>query len=92
MKGELNLRNSKYSDDDSPLDKNLNCFVSNEFSKSYIHHLVKNNEILSSMILSLHNIAFYKRMMCDIRESILTNTFEETKNLYLYENEKFKKT
>ena len=92
MAGELNLRNSKYSNDDSPLDKNLNCFASNEFSKSYIHHLVKNNEILSSMILSLHNIAFYKRMMCDIRESILTNTFEETKNLYLYDNEKFKKT
>ena len=44
------------------------------------------------MILSLHNIAFYKRMMCDIRESILTNTFEETKKLYLYKNEKFKKT
>ena len=44
------------------------------------------------MILSLHNIAFYKRMMSDIRESILTNTFEETKKLYLYENEKFKKT
>ena len=92
MAGELNLRNSKYSDDDSPLDKNLDCFASNEFSRSYIHHLVKNNEILSSMILSLHNIAFYKKMMCDIRESILTNTFEETKNLYLYENEKFKKT
>ena len=92
MAGELNLRNSKYSDDDSPLDKNLNCFASNEFSKSYIHHLVKNNEILSSMILSLHNIAFYKKMMCDIRESILTNTFEETKDLYLYGNEKFKKT
>ena len=92
MAGELNLRNSKYSDDNSPLDKNLDCFASNQFSKSYIHHLVKNNEILSSMILSLHNIAFYKKMMCDIRESILTNTFEETKNLYLYENEKFKKT
>ena len=92
MAGELNLRNSKYSDDESPLDKNIDCFASNEFSRSYIHHLVKNNEILSSMILSLHNIAFYKKMMCDIRESILTKTFEETKNLYLYENEKFKKT
>ena len=91
MAGELNLRNSKYSDDESPLDKNIDCFASNEFSRSYIHHLVKNNEILSSMILSLHNIAFYKKMMCDIRESILTKTFEETKNLYLYENEKFKK-
>ncbi len=92
MAGELNLRNSKYSNDESPLDKNIDCFASNEFSKSYIHHLVKNNEILSSMILSLHNIAFYKKMMCDIRESILTNTFEKTKNLYLNENEKFKKT
>ena len=92
MAGELNLRNSKYSNDESPLDKDINCFASNEFSKSYIHHLVKNNEILSSMILSLHNIAFYKKMMCDIRESILTNTFEKTKNLYLNENEKFKKT
>ena len=44
------------------------------------------------MILSLHNIAFYKKMMSDIRYSILSNNFNEIKKKYLKENEKFKKT
>lgn len=91
LEGELNLRNAKFSNDDSVLDPNIESYTSNTFSKSYIHHLTKNNEILSSMILSLHNIAFYKKMMSDIREGIVNNTFEEVKLKYLKNNEKFKK-
>ncbi len=91
LEGEINLRNSKFSNDDSALDPNIESYASNTFSKSYIHHLTKNNEILSSMILSLHNIAFYKKMMSDIREGIVNNTFEEVKLKYLKNNEKFKK-
>ncbi len=90
--GEINLKNSKFAKDESCIDKEINCKASNNFSKSYIHHLTKNNEILSSMILSLHNIAFYKKMMSDIRYSILSNNFNEIKKKYLKENEKFKKT
>lgn len=91
LEGEINLRNARFSDDDSALDPNIECYASNTFSKSYIHHLTKNNEILSSMILSLHNIAFYKKMMSDIREGIVNNKFEEVKLKYLKNNEKFKK-
>ena len=61
--GEINLRNAKYAKDKSLLDETINCYASTKFSKSYLHHLTKSNEILSSMILSLHNIAYYKKMM-----------------------------
>ncbi|MBF91844.1 MAG: tRNA guanosine(34) transglycosylase Tgt [Rickettsiales bacterium] len=91
LDGEINLRNSKYSEDKSPLDINMSCLASKNFSKAYIHHLTKNNEILASMILSLHNIAFYKKMMTDIRISIEEKKFSELKKKYLDTHGKFKK-
>ena len=90
--GEINLRNAIYLKDDSPLDEGLDLYVSQNFSKSYIHHLVKNNEILACMILSLHNIAFYKKMMCDIRESIINKKFYELKKKYSENHDKYKRT
>ncbi len=90
--GEINLRNACFAEDEQPLDESSSCYVSREFSKSYIHHLTKTNEILSSMILSLHNIAFYKKMMSDIRESVLNNNFEKVKKKYLKHHAKYKKT
>ena len=90
--GEINLKNSCYSKDASSLDPKLDCFVSREFSRSYIHHLIKSNEILSSMILSLHNIAFYQKMMFDIRESIKSDNFENVKKNYLKIHGKYEKT
>ena len=89
--GEINLRNTIYAVDEQPLDESINCHVSKSYSRSYIHHLTKSNEILSSMILSLHNIAFYKKMMSDIKESIINNSFEKLKKLYLEKHEKYKK-
>jgi len=80
--GEINLKNSKFAYDDSPLDKKLDCFVSRNFSKSYIHHLTKSNEILSSMIISLNNIVFYQNMMTNLRESIKNGKFREVKKIY----------
>ena len=90
--GEINLRNKCYSNDPSFLDSELDCFVSKTFSKSYIHHLTKSNEILSSMIISLHNIAFYQKMMSDIRESIRLNCFEKVEQEYLCAHGKYEKT
>ena len=90
--GEINLKNSCYSKDTSSLDPELDCFVSKEFSRSYIHHLTKSNEILSSMILSLHNIAFYQKMMFDIRESIKSDNFEYVKKNYLKIHGRYEKT
>ena len=91
LKGEINLKNAIYAYDKSPLDKDSDNEYSNKFSKSYIHHLTKSNEILSSMILSIHNIAFYKKMMNDIRESIIKKKFLSLKKKYLKYHDAYKK-
>ena len=73
--GKLNLRNSKFKYDKSPIDinchiRNLNCY-----SKSYLHHLIKSNEMLASMLISLHNIYFYQQFMIKIRKEIKNGNF-----------------
>ena len=74
--GKLNLRNSKYKKDDSPINQNLDIRNLNSYSKSYINHLINSNEILASMIITLNNIAFYQQFMEKIREAIKSNTFD----------------
>ena len=81
--GRLNLRNSKFKKDDSPLDINANVRNLNAYSKSYLNHLINSNEILASMILTLNNIFFYQQLMKKIRESIKTNTFNQFYNKYI---------
>ncbi len=75
--GRINLRNSKYQYDNSPLDKNCEKFNLNKYSKNYINHLFNTNEILASMIVTLHNINFYQELMQSIRENIKNSTFDK---------------
>jgi len=75
--GRFNLRNSKYQNDDSPINQNTNIRNLNTYSKSYINHLIKSNEILASMILTLNNIFFYQQLMERIRRAIKTNSFDK---------------
>ena len=74
--GRLNLRNSKYKNDDTPINENYTIRSLNSYSKSYINHLINTNEILGSMILTLNNIVFYQQLMQKIREAIKNNTFD----------------
>ncbi len=74
--GKINLRNAKYKNDMTPLDKNCKIRDLYKYSKSYLNHLINTNEILASMILSLHNINFYQEFMRRIREEIKSGTFE----------------
>ena len=74
--GRLNLRNSKYKKDDSPINKNIDIRNLNFYSKSYINHLINSNEILASMLLTMNNIVFYQDLMKKIRESIKNSTFD----------------
>ena len=76
-KGKINLRNSKYQRDDSPIDENIGLRNLNQYSKSYINHLINSNEILASMILTLHNINFYQELMNAIRENIKKGTYND---------------
>ena len=81
--GKVNLKNSKYKNDKSPLDSKCNLRELNSYSKSYLNHLIKNNELLASMLISLHNINFYQQFMYEIRKSIKSRTFNKFYNRYI---------
>tara|TARA_B100000700_G_C15028138_1_gene849227 strand:+ start:1565 stop:2677 length:1113 start_codon:yes stop_codon:yes gene_type:complete len=81
--GRLNLRNSKYKTDDSPINEYSNLRNLNIYSKSYINHLINSNEILASMILTMNNIVFYQQLMEKIRNAIKTNTFNSFYKKYM---------
>ena len=74
-KGKLNIKNSKYSKDITPLDSHCELRGLNQYSKSYLNHLIKSNEMMASMLISLHNINFYQQFMREIRKSIKSGTF-----------------
>ena len=83
-KGRINIKNNKYQNDDSPLDekcKNLNL---NKYSKNYLNHLFNTNEILASMLLTLHNINFYQELMSSIRYHIQSGTFDKFNDKYIH--------
>ena len=73
--GKLNLKNSKYQNDKTPLDKECDIRQLNKYSKSYLNHLIKSNEMMASMLISLHNIHFYQQFMREIRKNIKNGTF-----------------
>ena len=73
--GKLNIKNSKYRNDKSPLDPNCELKGLNKYSKSYLNHLIKTNEMMASMLISLHNINFYQQFMSEIRKNIKGGTF-----------------
>ena len=75
--GRLNLRNAKYKNDDTPINKDIKIRNLNKYSKSYINHLINSNEILASMILTMNNIVFYQDLMKRIRKSIQDNKFDD---------------
>ena len=82
-KGRINIKNSKYQKDNEPLDNNCTNFNLNKYSKNYLNHLFNTNEILASMILTLHNINFYQELMSNIRSNIRKGTFSEFHDLYI---------
>ncbi len=81
--GRINIKNNKYQNDDTPLDENCKNFNLNKYSKNYLNHLFNTNEILGSMLLSLHNINFYQELMSTIRMKISDGTFDEFHDKYI---------
>tara|TARA_B100000131_G_C18092761_1_gene602832 strand:- start:382 stop:1506 length:1125 start_codon:yes stop_codon:yes gene_type:complete len=74
--GKINIRNAKYRDDFSPIDENNFSSISNQYSKSYLHHLFKTNEILGLRIATEHNLKFYIHLMNIVKEKIKIDEFE----------------
>jgi queuine tRNA-ribosyltransferase len=68
--GKVNLRNSKHAEDASPLDPENSCPAARDYSRAYLHHLVKSGEYLGAMLLSWVNTAFYQELMAAMRLAI----------------------
>jgi len=81
--GRINIRNSKYQNDNEPLDINTSNFNLNKYSKNYLNHLFNTNEMLGPMLLTLHNINFYQELMRAIRKNIKNGTFHQFHDKYI---------
>ena len=81
--GKVNLKNSKYQNDKMPLDENCEIKELNKYSKSYLNHLIKSNEMMASMLISLHNIYFYQQFMGEIQKNIKNGTFQSFYKKYI---------
>jgi queuine tRNA-ribosyltransferase len=73
--GKLNLRNAAHSEDPAPLDRQSHCPAARDYSRAYLHHLVKAEEYLAAMLLSWANIAFYQELMAAMRKAIAEGRF-----------------
>ncbi len=68
--GTLNLRNARHADDPAPLDSQCACPACRQFSRAYLHHVVKAGEIIAAMLLTWHNLTYYQDLMADLRKAI----------------------
>ena len=74
--GIVNINNAKYERDDTPLDPNCTCHTCRNFSKGYLRHLFKANEILALRLAVIHNLHFYNNLAADIRKAIEDDRFD----------------
>jgi queuine tRNA-ribosyltransferase len=74
--GDFNLKNARFADDEAPLDPDSACPASSAYSKAYLHHLVKSDEILGQVLLSWHNVAFFQALMAVMRAAIAEGRFD----------------
>ena len=82
-RGTVNIKNARHILDKRPLDNNCDCHTCKNFSRAYLHHLFKAQEILGLMLLSWHNIHFYITLMKNIRNSIKLREFDKFEKIFL---------
>ena len=81
--GVVKIRNAKYKLDTAPLDPNCSCNTCKNYSRSYLHHLQKTNEILGSRLNTFHNLYYYQDLMRSIRKAIKSDTFDNFRQSFL---------
>ncbi len=81
--GPINIKNAKYQNDTKPIDEKCEKFSLNKYSKNYLNHLFNTDEILASMLLTLHNLNFYHEFMNEIRININNGTFDQFFDEYI---------
>ncbi|MCA1297145.1 tRNA guanosine(34) transglycosylase Tgt [Stappia indica] len=78
--GKVNLKNARHAEDHRPLDEEAECPAARDYSRAYLHHLVKAGEGLAAMLLTWNNLAYYQSLMKGIREAIEAGRFEDFRN------------
>ena len=81
--GDLKIRNARYRDDKRPLDSTCHCRTCQHFSRAYLHHLQRANEITGARLNTLHNLHFYQTIMAEMRQAIENGTFETWRETFL---------
>ena len=74
--GQLNIKNARHQDDPRPLDENCTCPVCRNYSRAYLHHVFRSQEIISSMLLTWHNLHYYQDIMSQMRAAIAEGRFD----------------
>ena len=69
-RGQVNLRNARHQDDPRPLDETCTCPACASYSRAYLHHVLRSQEIIASMLLTWHNLHYYQQLMAGLREAI----------------------
>ncbi len=75
--GAINIRNARHYADSRPLDTKCNCYTCSNYSRSYLHHVNKAQEIISSILLTWHNLHYYQELMSEIRDAIKNKNYDQ---------------
>jgi len=75
--GDVKIRNARYRDDTAPLDDHCACYTCRRFTRAYLHHLQKANEILGARLNTLHNLHYYQELMRELRDAIAAGRLAE---------------
>ncbi|QHQ34934.1 tRNA guanosine(34) transglycosylase Tgt [Algicella marina] len=86
--GAINIKNARHADDPNPLDEECTCPACSNYSRAYLHHVFKSGEIISSMLLTWHNLHYYQELMAGLRAAIARGQLREFVNRFYLLREK----
>ncbi|KIC49038.1 tRNA guanosine(34) transglycosylase Tgt [Tateyamaria sp. ANG-S1] len=75
-RGVINIKNARHADDPRPLDEDCNCPACSNYSRAYLHHVFRSNEMIAGMLLTWHNLHYFQEIMQGMRDAIAAGTFE----------------
>ena len=75
-RGVVNIKNARHADDPRPLDESCSCPACSNYSRAYLHHVFRSNEMISGMLLTWHNLHYFQTIMQEMRDAIAAGTFE----------------
>lgn len=84
-KEHINLKNTRYREDYNPIEPDCPCYTCKNFTRAYIHHLLKAGEMLAYTLITRHNVNFMNRLMSGIRKAIRNNSLDQERKLWLYD-------